>query len=163
MISYPSGNYVSDCPSNFEKDAANCNYSGTVTAGQVIVFNPWGSKAGTYTISKVVAEEPEEPEQGGETEGNVKVWIGAAANGRKMKVEIDEEAGKMYITRSSSSGSFDGQVASEFSYSYDAASKTVSYAALGATSVTNVMFDESGAPTSVTYMGLAYTDYALQA
>lgn len=162
-ITCPAGCYVSEMGAS--KDASG-NYTVTLTAGQTLSLNPWnqgGTAPYTYTITKVVAEEPEEPEQGGETENSVKVWIGAAANGRKMKVEIDEEAGKMYITRSSSSGSFDGQAASEFSYSYDAASKTVSYAALGATSVTNVMFDESGAPTSVTYMGLAYTDYALQA
>ena len=48
-ITRPEGNFVSELGA-FTNDADG-NYYITVTAGQVITINPWGSNAGSYTIA----------------------------------------------------------------------------------------------------------------
>ncbi len=178
VVSYVEGGMVSFYKGGeivaSTNDATAMTYTYTVNAGETVVINPWTLSPNeveyTYVVSvkEATAGGEGSDSEGGEGEGGavtgVATYVSAAAsNGRYMKVEIDAANGTMSITRSSSSGSFDGQTASTFSYSYDAATKTVTYVADGATSVTAVEFDENGAPTSVTYMGMAYTDYTVQA
>ena len=157
MISYPSGNYVSDCPSNFNKDAANCNYSGTVTAGQVIVFNPWGNNAGTYTISKVVAEEPAPDE--GETEvlpEGVVLYTATGTDGRGMKVYINATEGTASIIRAKSNGSFEG--ADEVIYTYSYVDGVVTATRVSGAFIT-VTWTADGGPDSVAWYGNTYSGF----
>ena len=62
LITHAEGNYVSGL-SNYEQDDAG-NYITTIAAGETVIINPWGSVAGTYTISVYVEEETDEPTTG---------------------------------------------------------------------------------------------------
>ena len=69
----------------------------------------------------------------------------------------------MVVTRSNSSGSFDGLTGSNYTYSYDAATQTVTATLVDvSTAFTAMTFDASGAPESVAYYGAVYTGYTLQ-
>ena len=169
IIHYTNGAYVSDLP-NYEKDSVNFTYTVSLTAGQTVKMNLWATtpKAYSYTIEEAVVETPEEPETPDEPETpeeptGILVYISeAASNGRTVKFEIDKANGTMVVTRSNSSGSFDGVTGTTYSYSYDPATKTVTFVAEGYTSFTGITFDENGAPTYAAYNGVAFTNYTLQ-
>ena len=167
VIHYSEGGLVSDLPEGWTKDTATLTYAVPLTSGQTMKIYLWTMRAaGTfiYTFEEAVAAEPEtpdEPETPGEPTG-VLVYISeTASNGRKVKVEIDVANGTMVVTRSNSSGSFEGTVGTNYTYSYDPATKKVTYTTEETTGFLNLIFDENGAPVSATY-GLNYINYTLQ-
>lgn len=173
VITYPAGCYVSDLPGDAVKDSNAQTYTFTLTAGTTIKFNPWtmgSNEAYTYKFEIAAPTTPDEGGseggeggEGGETTG-VLTYISALTNGRYVKFEINVANGTMVVTRSNSSGSFDGVTGVNYTYSYDAATKTVTFTLVDAfSSFTGMEFDENGAPVSVAYYGVAYTGYTLQA
>jgi hypothetical protein len=173
VITYPAGCYVTGLPGDAVKDSTAQTYTFTLAAGTTLKFNPWtmgSNEAYTYKFELAGATTPDEGGseggeggEGGETTG-VLTYISALTNGRYVKFEIDVANGTMVVTRSNSSGSFDGVTGVNYTYSYDAATKTVTANLVDAfSSFTGMEFDENGAPKSVAYYGVAYTGYTLQA
>ncbi len=168
IITYNAGNYVSITGGNWNKDSANLLYTLTVKAGETVTINPWGSKEGTYTITVATPTTPDEGgseggeggSEGGET--SVVTYISAKhSNGRSIKVEIDIITGVVTLTRSNMSGGWDASIAT-------ATCTVEAGTTVTATNVSNgnavtVVFDETGAPTSITWGTAAYDTFTLQA
>ena len=168
IITYSAGNYVSITGGNWNKDAANLLYTLTVKAGETVTINPWGSKEGTYTITVAAPTTPDEGgseggeggSEGGET--SVVTYISAKhSNGRSIKVEIDIITGVVTLTRSNMSGGWDASIAT-------ATCTVEAGTTVTATNVSNgnavtVVFDETGAPTSITWGTAVYDTFTLQA
>ena len=170
VLTYTDGVTVNDLPSNAVKDMAAKTWTFSLTAGQTVKMNIWTQRAsGDFqaTLREFVPTTPEEPEQpeGGETPGEptgVLVYISEAVNGRSVMFEIDAANGTMVVTRANMSGTFDGTVGTNYTYSYDPATKTVICTPEGYTGFLNLTFDENGAPVSATYAGINYINYTLQ-
>ena len=96
------------------------------------------------------------------TSGLIDGGLSEENGGRRVKFEIDKANGTMVVTRTNMSNTFDGTVGTNYTYSYDPVTKTVTFAAEGYTSFTGITFDENGAPTYAAYFGVAYTNYTLQ-
>ena len=102
--------------------------------------------------------DPEQPGQGGEGgEATSDVYLGAHSGGRKYKVIIDNAAGTITIIKSDLTGNFPegGTTTSTANYSFDGT--TVTYDGTYA-----MEFDETGAPTKLTWGTHVVTDFVKQ-
>ena len=171
IITYSAGNYVSITGGNWNKDAANLLYTLTVKAGETVTINPWGTKEGTYTITVAAPTTPDEGGEGGEggdeggSEGgetSVVTYISAKhSNGRSIKVEIDIITGVVTLTRSNMSGGWDASIAT--ATCTVEAGTTVTATNVSNGNAVSVVFDETGAPTSITWGTASYDTFTLQA
>jgi len=138
------------------------NYSLSVTAGQVVQFNPWsngGTAPYTYTISKVEVQtpDPEQPgEGGGEVDGDVVTLVSdVAANGKMITLTIDKVNETMSITRSNSDGS--SASTAVYTYTFDDAGTFTGVKQSG--NICTFVWGDNGIPTTVTWNGVAFTNF----
>ncbi len=131
----------------------------TVAANATVSFNV---ATADYAAGDVVVNVAVKGEEGGEVvvAGPSGTYVSEVnSNGKIMTVVIDAAAGTMTVTRSNSDGS--GTSTANCTYAY--ADGEVTYAKVGASSLTSITFKADGTPDSVMWMGASYTNYTKQA
>ncbi len=165
-VTYVTGGLVSFSIDGETVSATNSNmtYTITVPAGKTIIINPWTMSSDEVDYTYVISvQEPGEGDDEGEDSGEVNgtTYLASNANGRKMQVIVYSD-GTMTVTRSDMTGNFTGG-ATTANYTWEIVGGVFTFTKVGNNSITAMEFSADGTPISVTWSGVKYEGFTVQA